>query len=56
MNKTIWGTIAVLSAFIPTVSLANPPESTPPQATTAPINYEAVGQSALGTSTRTSPE
>ena len=22
MNKTIWGTIAVLSAFIPTVSLA----------------------------------
>jgi hypothetical protein len=51
MNKTIWGTIAVLSAFIPTVSLANPPESTPPQPTTAPINYEAVGQSALGTST-----
>ncbi len=51
MNKTIWGTIAVLSAFIPTVSLANPPESTPPAPTTAPINYEAVGQSALGTNT-----
>lgn len=51
MNKTIWGTIAVLSAFIPTVSLANPPESAPPAPTTAPINYEAVGQSALSTST-----
>jgi hypothetical protein len=46
MNKTIWGMIAVLSAFSPTVSLANPPEA----AASVPINYGAVGQSALGTS------
>jgi hypothetical protein len=39
MNKTIWGTIAVLSAFIPTVSLANPPEPlAPPIVSPAPTS------------------
>jgi hypothetical protein len=37
-TKNIWGTIAVLSVFLPTVSLANPPEPIAPAASPAPAN------------------
>jgi hypothetical protein len=35
-TKTIWGTIAVLSAFVPTVSFASPPTPDPSQQTPSP--------------------